>query len=57
MAQEWGPPFEEVNPMSLLPCDLALAENAISRHIVECAIEVHRTLGGPACWRAFMNKP
>ena len=22
-------------------------ENQISRHIVECAIEVHRTLGGP----------
>ncbi len=25
----------------------ALNENALSRHIVECAIEVHRTLGGP----------
>ena len=25
----------------------ALTENEISRHIVECAIEVHRTLGGP----------
>ncbi len=24
-----------------------LNENQISRHIVECAIEVHRTLGGP----------
>ncbi len=22
-------------------------ENELSRHIVECAIEVHRTLGGP----------
>jgi len=31
----------------LRPGDLALDENAISRHIVECAIEVHRTLGGP----------
>jgi GxxExxY protein len=26
---------------------LALDENRISRHIVECGIEVHRTLGGP----------
>jgi hypothetical protein len=25
----------------------ALTENEISRHIVECAIEVHRALGGP----------
>ncbi len=25
----------------------ALGENEISRHIVECAVEVHRTLGGP----------
>jgi GxxExxY protein len=25
----------------------ALNENQISRHIVECAIEVHRNLGGP----------
>jgi len=24
-----------------------MTENDISRHIVECAIEVHRTLGGP----------
>ena len=24
-----------------------MTENEISRHIVECAIEVHRTLGGP----------
>jgi GxxExxY protein len=24
-----------------------MAENEISKHIVECAIEVHRTLGGP----------
>ncbi len=32
---------------SLRPCDFALSENEISRHIVECAIEVHRTLGGP----------
>ena len=29
------------------PGDFALSENEISRHIVECAIEVHRTLGGP----------
>ena len=32
---------------SLRPGVLALDENAISRHIVECALEVHRTLGGP----------
>ncbi len=25
----------------------ALHENEISRHIVQCAIEVHRNLGGP----------
>ena len=29
------------------PGALASSENEISRHIVECAIEVHRTLGGP----------
>jgi GxxExxY protein len=27
--------------------DFALSENEISRHIVACAIEAHRTLGGP----------
>ncbi len=32
---------------SLRPGAFALNENQISRHIVECAIEVHRTLGGP----------
>jgi len=32
---------------SLRPCVSALNENKISRHIVECAIEVHRNLGGP----------
>ncbi len=32
---------------SLRPGVFALSENQISRHIVECAIEVHRTLGGP----------
>ena len=32
---------------ALRPGDFALSENQISRHIVECAIEVHRTLGGP----------
>jgi GxxExxY protein len=32
---------------ALRPGDFALNENQISRHIVECAIEVHRTLGGP----------
>jgi GxxExxY protein len=32
---------------SLRPGVFALSENEISRHIVECAIEVHRTLGGP----------
>ena len=32
---------------SLRPGDFALNENQISRHIVECAIVVHRTLGGP----------
>ncbi len=26
---------------------MGASENQISRHIVECAIEVHRTLGGP----------
>lgn len=26
---------------------MGISENQISRHIVECAIEVHRTLGGP----------
>jgi hypothetical protein len=25
----------------------SMTENEISKHIVECAIEVHRTLGGP----------
>jgi hypothetical protein len=25
----------------------AMTENEISKHIVDCAIEVHRTLGGP----------
>ena len=34
-------------PASLRPGILALNENAISRHIVEAAIEAHRTLGGP----------
>lgn len=29
------------------PCVFTLTENEISRHIVESAIEVHRTLGGP----------
>lgn len=40
--------------MSLRPCDRALKrdgdmmnENELSRVIVESAIEVHRTLGGP----------
>ena len=32
---------------ALRPGGFALNENEISRHIVECAIEVHRTLGGP----------
>jgi len=32
---------------SLRPGGFALNENQISRLIVECAIEVHRTLGGP----------
>jgi GxxExxY protein len=32
---------------SLRPCVFALSENEISRHIVECALEVHRSLGGP----------
>ncbi len=31
----------------LRPCALASIENEISRHIVQCAVEVHRTLGGP----------
>jgi GxxExxY protein len=29
------------------PAVSALHENEISKHIVDCAIEVHRTLGGP----------
>ena len=33
--------------VSLNLVEFALNENQISRHIVECAIEVHRTLGGP----------
>jgi GxxExxY protein len=33
--------------ISWRPGALALKENQISRHIVECAIEVHRALGGP----------
>ena len=33
--------------VSLSLGEVALNENRISRHIVECAIEVHRTLGGP----------
>ena len=33
--------------ISWRPCVLALNENQISCDIVECAIEVHRTLGGP----------
>ena len=32
---------------TLRPGVRALPENELSRHIVECAIEVHRTLGGP----------
>ena len=35
------------DPAVLLRGVLALDENDISRHIVECAIEAHRTLGGP----------
>ena len=27
--------------------EMDITENEISKHIVECAIEVHRTLGGP----------
>jgi GxxExxY protein len=27
--------------------EAGMTENEISRHVVECAIEVHRTLGGP----------
>ena len=41
--------------MTLRPCDVAalrnnllyMTENEISREIVRCALEVHRTLGGP----------
>jgi GxxExxY protein len=32
---------------ALHPSAFALDENRISRHVVESAIEVHRTLGGP----------
>ncbi len=35
-------------------CDLT--ENEISRHIVECAIEVHRTLGGPGLLERVYEK-
>jgi GxxExxY protein len=42
----------DATPASLRPCVVAsssspLTEDEISRHIVEAAIEVHRTLGGP----------
>ena len=36
--------------------DLSLSENQISRHIVECAIEVHRTLGGPGLLEKVYEK-
>jgi hypothetical protein len=31
-------------------------ENEISKVIVDSAIEVHRELGGPGLWKAFMKK-
>jgi GxxExxY protein len=47
-AKTQGRKEKEQEPFaSSRPCGLALDENAISKHIVECAIEVHRTLGGP----------
>ena len=33
--------------VSLRASAFTLSENQISRHIVECAVEAHRTLGGP----------
>lgn len=33
-----------------------LSENEISRHIVNCAIEVHRTLGGPGLLEAVYEE-
>lgn len=36
-----------LNPKALPSEILILEENTLSKHIVECAIDVHRTLGGP----------
>lgn len=33
-----------------------LSENELSRHIVNCAIEVHRTLGGPGLLEAVYEE-
>jgi GxxExxY protein len=33
-----------------------MLENEISRHIVECAIETHRTLGGPGLMEAVYEE-
>lgn len=34
-----------------------MTENEISKHIVECAIEVHRTLGGPGLLESVYVEP
>ena len=34
-----------------------MTENEISQHIVECAIEVHRTLGGPGLLESVYVEP
>ncbi len=34
-----------------------MTENEISKHIVECAIEVHRTLGGPGLLESIYVEP
>ena len=41
---------------ALRPGDLSISEKQISRHIVECAIEVHRTLGGPGLLEKVYEK-
>jgi GxxExxY protein len=36
---------------------MIMTENEISKHIVECAIEVHRTLGGPGLLESVYIEP
>jgi hypothetical protein len=42
---------------SLRPSTFALSENEISHQIVGCAIEVHRTLGGPGLLESVYEQP